>query len=59
MAARRRHAASVASFLTLIAAGPIAWLYSSNTSNVPQIRPDAEPALFTGDELESVEETAA
>jgi hypothetical protein len=42
-------AARVASFLTLVAAGPIAWLYSTNSNN----------AAFTGDELESVEESAA
>jgi hypothetical protein len=51
-------AARVASFLTLVAAGPIAWLYSAN---VTPIREDVVPegAVFTTDEMESVEETAA
>jgi hypothetical protein len=52
-------AARVASFLTLVAAGPIAWLYSSNSNNVTPIREDAAPAAFTGDELESVEKIVA
>ncbi len=51
-------AARVAGFLTLVAAGPIAWLYSSNSNNVTPIR-DVAPAAFTADELESVEEPAA
>jgi hypothetical protein len=35
-------AARVAGFLTLVAAGPIAWLYSANAPQVTPIR--AEPA---------------
>jgi hypothetical protein len=34
-------AARVASFLTLVAAGPIAWLYSANNPSVLQITPPA------------------
>jgi hypothetical protein len=50
--------ARIASFLTLVAAGPIAWLYANNAPNVTPIRaavrvPDA------GHDLESVEEHAA
>ena len=40
-------AASVASFLTLVAAGPIAWLYNANTSNVTPLR--EEPATVATD----------
>ncbi len=50
-------AASVASFLTLVAAGPIAWLYNSNTPNVRAIREEA-PRIVSA-ELESVEDIAA
>ena len=52
-------AARVASFLTLVAAGPIAWLYSANTTNETPVGEEAPRAAFTGDELESVEESAA
>lgn len=51
-------AASVASFLTLVAAGPIAWLFNANTPNVTPIRPEAVPSL-DGAEMESVEAPAA
>ena len=51
--------ARVANFLTLVAAGPIAWMYANNA---PKVRPlrvvDSEPASFTPD-MESVEEHAA
>ncbi len=50
-------AASVAGFLTLVAAGPIAWLYNANTPT--PLRAVATPAVFTADEMESVEEAAA
>jgi hypothetical protein len=50
-------AARVASFLTLVAAGPIAWLYSSSASNVTPLR-DEVPAIGHG-EMESVEDSAA
>jgi hypothetical protein len=52
-------AARVASFLTLVAAGPIAWLYNANTTNVTPLREEPVVRAFSGDELESVEETAA
>lgn len=35
-------AAQVASFLTLVAAGPIAWMYNTNAPSVTE-EPDAEP----------------
>ena len=44
-------------FLTLVAAGPIAWLYNANTPT--PLRPVVTPAVFTADEMESVEEAAA
>lgn len=50
-------AARVAGFLTLVAAGPIAWLYSANTSNVTPLRDEA-PRIASGD-MESVEDSAA
>jgi hypothetical protein len=51
--------ARVANLLTLVAAGPIAWLYASNAPNVTPLRPlEAEPEDFS-QELESVEEHAA
>ena len=50
-------AARVASFLTLVAAGPIAWLYSANASNVTPLRDEA-PRIGHG-EMESVEDSAA
>jgi hypothetical protein len=37
-------AASVASFLTLVAAGPIAWLYNAKDSNVTPLREEAPAA---------------
>ena len=49
-------AARVASFLTLVAAGPIAWLYSAN---ITPVREGGTTPAFTGEELESVEESAA
>lgn len=52
-------AARVASLLTLVAAGPIAWLYSSNT---PQAAPASEHDLalsFDDADIESVEDAAA
>lgn len=54
-------AARVAGFLTLVAAGPIAWMYSSNANAASPIEGEVAPASFTvtGDELDSVEETAA
>jgi len=45
-------AARVAGFLTLVAAGPIAWMYNAN--QIEEIRPAAGEA-----ELEPVEEPAA
>jgi hypothetical protein len=50
-------AASVAGFLTLVAAGPIAWLFNANTP--APIRHEPLPRAFTADEMESVEEAAA
>ena len=52
--------ARVASFLTLVAAGPIAWLYNANAS-APSVTPirEAPAQPFSGGEMESVEETAA
>lgn len=52
--------ARVASFLTLVAAGPIAWLYNSN-ANTPAVTPIRETAVrpIGGAEMESVEESAA
>jgi hypothetical protein len=49
--------ARVASFLTLVAAGPIAWLYSANASNVTPLRDEA-PRITHAD-MESVEDSAA
>jgi hypothetical protein len=54
-------AARVAGFLTLVAAGPIAWLYSSNTPHADAIAvpaPDVEELHFAVD-AESVEDAAA
>ena len=56
-------AARVANFLTLVAAGPIAWLYNSNAPQVIEIRSeDSEDApinaLDIAPDLESVEEAA-
>jgi hypothetical protein len=51
-------AARVASFLSLVAAGPIAWLYNTNAPNVTQIRPEP-PAFAIHGEFESIEDPAA
>lgn len=58
-------AARVANFLTLVAAGPIAWLYNSNAPQVMEIRGDTDDsgdapinALDIAPDLESVEEAA-
>jgi hypothetical protein len=49
----------MANLLTLVVAGPIAWMYANNA---PKVRPlhavEAEPAPFS-QEMESVEEHAA
>lgn len=54
-------AARVANFLTLVAAGPIAWLYRDNASQFMQIdsRGVEAPLTFPQHEAESVEDTAA
>jgi hypothetical protein len=54
-------AARVASFLTLVAAGPIAWLYNNNAPEAAPITGEdaaVEPPLDFGDELESIEDAA-
>ena len=53
-------AARVAGFLTLVAAGPIAWLYSSKAPEHTPVR-TMVPArgAWATDEMESVEEPAA
>lgn len=52
--------ARVASFLTLVAAGPIAWLYNANANApVTPTRDETVVRPFGGGEMESVEETAA
>jgi len=51
-------AARVASFLSLVAAGPIAWLYSTNAPNVTPIRRE-RPAFDVHGEFESIEDPAA
>ncbi|MBI5289028.1 MAG: hypothetical protein HY873_08645 [Chloroflexi bacterium] len=50
--------ARMANLLTLVAAGPIAWLYANNAPNVTPIRPE-RPATDYSHEMESVEEHAA
>ena len=52
--------ARVASFLTLVAAGPIAWLYNSKNDS-PSVTPIRETVVrpFDAGEMESVEESAA
>jgi len=50
--------ARIAGFLTLIAAGPIAWLYASSAPNVTPIRAGVHAPDFSHN-LESVEEHAA
>jgi hypothetical protein len=54
-------AARVAGFLTLVAAGPIAWLYSANAPQVTRIEPAPEAPAFeaTPELMESVEEASA
>jgi hypothetical protein len=55
-------AARVASFLTLVAAGPIAWLYNANSPELTPIREEVATGAFVDDaghEVESFEETAA
>jgi hypothetical protein len=50
-------AARVASFLTLVAAGPIAWLYAANEPRVAKITGEPahiEPARDLDEELEMV-----
>ncbi|MEX2245257.1 MAG: hypothetical protein WEC75_01090 [Dehalococcoidia bacterium] len=56
-------AARVANFLTMVAAGPIAWLYSENAPQVGQITGDEaaaeeSPLHLIDDPLESVEDAA-
>lgn len=52
--------ARVASFLTLVAAGPIAWLYNANAyAPVTPIRDETVVRPIGGAEMESVEESAA
>ena len=41
-------AARVASFLTLVAAGPIAWMYASNAPSVTAAIADADEAIPEG-----------
>jgi hypothetical protein len=61
-------AARVASLLTLVAAGPIAWLYSSNTpqpaapsATTPRVAAPHHdvPLRFSHGDIESVEDPAA
>ena len=56
-------AARVAGFLSLVAAGPIAWLYASNEPQVMKMTPADETApegsLHFVEHMESVEEPAA
>ena len=51
-------AARVAGFLTLVAAGPIAWLCNTNTSNVTPLREEMPRGIHAAD-MESVEDIAA
>ncbi len=50
--------ARIASFLTLVAAGPIAWLYAASAPNITPIRAGVRVTDYSRD-LESVEEHAA
>lgn len=50
--------ARVANLLTLVAAGPVAWLYSNNASNYPPLQPLTVVPPDGGGELESVEDAA-
>lgn len=51
--------ARVANLLTLVAAGPIAWMYANSAPNVKQLHPVVvEPVDFSHD-MESIEEHAA
>lgn len=54
-------AARVAGFLTLVAAGPIAWLYSSNepAAVIDRSAERTLPTMHVSEELESVEDPAA
>lgn len=53
-------AAQVAGFLTLVAAGPIAWLYSSNTPSLTQLeRRSTDPVSIAREEPAIVEPEAA
>ena len=60
-------AAQVANFVTIVAAGPIAWLYNTNAPQVTQIVGDErharetaiDPAALDGQPAESVEDFAA
>ncbi len=49
--------ARIANFLTLVAAGPIAWLYANNAPNVTPLRPLMVSADYPHD-MESVEDAA-
>jgi hypothetical protein len=51
--------ARIANFLTLVAAGPIAWMYTNSaSSNITPLRPSLA-RVDAGADLESVEEHAA
>ncbi len=52
-------AARVAGFLTLVAAGPIAWLYSANSPRVTEIREELTAARIANDDADDDEESAA
>ena len=53
-------AARVAGFLTLVAAGPIAWLYNSNEPEATGVRTMVPSrGAWATDEMESIEEPAA
>ena len=52
-------AARVAGFLTIVAAGPIAWLYNSKAPEVADDGLPEMPLRMASAELESVEEYAA
>ena len=52
-------AARVAGFLTLVGAGPIAWLYSANSPKITEIRNELTSPHIAPAEMESVEESAA
>ncbi len=52
-------AARVAGFLTLVAAGPIAWLYNSNAPKAMPAHSGVPSPIRTADEMESIEEIVA